>query len=380
MTASPWQRPLADARFDVAVVGGGIIGAATAFALWEMRPDLRVAVVEAERLAHGASGRNAGFLLLGTHADYASAADAYGRDVARRVWAFTAEALELALAVPEAGAQRTGSVLAAGTPDEARRLQRARDLMAQDGIEARWDADARTGTRGFFGTLAVPDGGAVDPVRLVRALAARSRAALLEHTRVERLEAAGDGVRLVLCGGGEIRAERVLVATNARVPDLVPPLEGIVRPVRAQMLATAPVAPLLPAPVYSHDGFYYVRQTSDGHVLVGGARHRHQAAELGHDDRTTEALQADLEAYLGVHVPGAARAPVVRRWSGTMGFSPDGLPMLGDVPGVPGAVFAAGFTGHGMGYGLRFGRLAARRLLGEPDDADSLFDARRLAS
>ncbi|HEX9953502.1 MAG TPA: FAD-binding oxidoreductase [Rubricoccaceae bacterium] len=380
MTVSPWQRPLADTRFDVVIVGGGIIGVATAHALGEMRPGLRVAVLESERLAHGASGRNAGFLLLGTHADYASAVDAYGRDVARRIWAFTAENLALALAFPGSGAVRTGSLLGAGSPEEARRLFRSRDLLGEDGVETTWSAGDGFGTRGFAGTLHVPDGGAVDPVRLVRALAASSGAEIHEHTRVECLQSDGEAVRLCLVGGGQIEADRVLVATNARASDLVPALAGVVRPVRAQMLATAPVAPCLPVPVYSHDGFYYARQMPDGHVLVGGARHLHEAAEVGHGDGTTEALQSDLEAYLCAHIPGAAGAPVVRRWAGTMGFSPDGLPLLGDVPGVPGAIYATGFTGHGMGYGLRFGRLAARRLVGVPDDAESLFSAARLAS
>ena len=380
MTVSPWHRPLADARFDVAIVGGGIIGVATAHALGEMRPGLRVAVLDSERLAHGASGRNAGFLLLGTHADYASAVDAYGRDAARRIWAFTAENLALALALPGSGAVRTGSLLAAGSDEEAARLVRSRDLLAEDGVESAWSAGDGFGTRGFAGTLHVPEGGAVDPVCLVRALAAASGAEIHEHTRVERLHPEGGAVCLDVAGGGRVRADRVLVATNARASDLVPHLAGVVRPVRAQMLATAPVAPFLPAPVYSHDGFYYARQTSEGHVLVGGARHLHEAAEVGHGDATTEALQADLEGYLAEHLPGAVGAPVVRRWAGTMGFSPDSLPLLGDVPGVPGAAYAAGFTGHGMGLGLRFGRLAARRLLGLPDDAESLFSAARLAS
>lgn len=379
-TVSPWQRPLGDAVCDVAIVGGGIAGTSAAYALGQMRPDLRVVLLEAERIAWGASGRNAGFLLLGTHADYASAVDAYGRDVARRVWAFTAETLAEALALPGAGAVRTGSLLAAGSAAEAERLVRSRDLLAEDGVGAEWSAGDGFGTRGFAGTLFVPDGGAVDPVRLVRTLAAASGAEVREHTRVERLEPAGTGVRLVLAGGGAVEAPRVYVAANAALPALVPDLAHVVRPVRAQMLATEPVAAFLSVPVYSHDGFFYARQTPNGRVLLGGARHLHEADEVGHADATTEALQADLEAYLRAHLPAAAGAAVERRWSGTMGFSPDGLPVLGDVPGVAGAVYAAGFTGHGMGYGLRFGRLAARRILGEADDADSLFSAVRLAS
>lgn len=381
MTASPWQRPLGTTTCDVAIVGGGVIGTATAYALSHLAPDLRAVLLESGRLAGAASGRNAGFLMLGTHADYASAVDAYGRDVARRVWAFTAEALDEALALTGSGAVRTGSVLAAGSPDEALRLQRAQALLAEDGVDSEWrPAGEAFGMRGFGGTLFVPDGGAVDPVRLVRRLAAASGADVREQTGVERLEASGGSVRLPVEGGGVVEASRVLVATNARVEALVPSLAGVVRPVRAQMLATAPVEASLPAPVYSHDGYFYVRQTPDGRVLVGGARHLHEAEEVGHEDATTPTLQADLEAYLAAHIPAASGAPVERRWAGTMGFSPDGLPLLGDVPGVPGAVFAAGFTGHGMGYGLRFGRLAARRLLGLADDAESLFSASRLAS
>ena len=380
MTASPWQRPLGTVRCDVAIVGAGVIGAATAYALSHLAPGLRVVVVDAGRVASGASGRNAGFLLLGTHADYASAADAYGRDTARRVWAFTAEALAEALALAGSGAVRAGSALAAGSPGEAVRLERSHAMLAEEGIKSLWHSGSPAGTSGFAGTLVVHDGGTVDPVRFVRRLVAASGADVREDTRVERVEPAGSGVRLVLDGGGAVEAERVLVATNARAGELVPSLVGVVRPVRAQMLATVPVAACLPVPVYSHDGYYYVRQAPDGRVLVGGARHLHEAAEVGHGDETTSALQADLEAYLAAHIPAAAGVPVERRWAGTMGFSPDGLPILADVPGVPGAVVAAGFTGHGMGYGMRFGRLAARRLLGVADDAETLFAAARPAS
>ena len=383
-TVSLWQRtPRLDA--DVAIVGGGIIGTATAWALHRLDPTLRVAILEAERLAHGASGRNAGFLLLGTASDYASAVDAYGRDAARRIWAFTREAYEMAAEIGtrrEVGFQATGSVLAAGTDAEADRLRRARTLMAEDGIESAWwdesDLDDRVAAVGFPGALFVPTGGAIDPARLVRALAEESGAEVVTGWRAEVVEAEGGRVRLGAVGGGEVVADRVLIATNAYLPQLLPELSPLVRPVRAQMLATAPTAPFLDVPVYSHDGYYYVRQRPDGRVLVGGARHLHVEEEVGYADATTEALQADLERYLAEHFPYWPGLPVERRWSGTMGFSPDGLPALGGVSGVDGAHVAVGFTGHGMGYALRFGLLAARTLLGRTDPAFDLFDAKRL--
>jgi len=116
-TASLWQRP-PSLSSDVVIVGAGVIGAATAWALHLLAPGLRVTILEAERPAFGASGRNAGFLLLGTSSDYASAVDAYGRDRARRIWAFTHEAYDAAAAIGarhDVGFRPTGSVLAAAT-------------------------------------------------------------------------------------------------------------------------------------------------------------------------------------------------------------------------------------------------------------------------
>ena len=383
-TVSLWQRP-PTVEADVVIVGGGVIGTATAWALRRLAPDLRVAILEAERLAHGASGRNAGFLLLGTASDYASAVERYGRDAARRIRAFTAEAFRLAADVGRrraVGFQTTGAVIAGSDSDEADRLRQSRALLAEDGVETEWwdpaDLDGGIGAVGFEGALFVPEGGAIDPARLVRALADESHAEVHTGWRAAHVESDAGRVRLKAEGGGEAVADRVLLATNAYLPTLVPALAHVVRPVRAQMLATAPVLPTLPVPVYSHEGYYYVRQRADGRVLLGGARHLHRDAEVGYEDATTDALQTSLRDYLTAHFPALADAPVERRWSGTMGFSPDGLPVLGPVPGVEGAQFAAGFTGHGMGYALRFGELAARTLLGEPDSASDLFHSSRV--
>ena len=63
-----------------------------------------------------------------------------------------------------------------------------------------------------------------------------------------------------------------------------------------------------------------------------------------------------------------------------MGFSPDGLPVIGAVRGLEDVFYAAGFTGHGMGYALRFGELAARTLLGESDPDLDVFTADRMTT
>ena len=63
-----------------------------------------------------------------------------------------------------------------------------------------------------------------------------------------------------------------------------------------------------------------------------------------------------------------------------MGFSPDGLPVVGTVPGIDGALFACGFTGHGMAYGFRVGRMLAELALGLPAADADLFTPERLTT
>lgn len=367
----------------MAVVGGGIIGVSTAAAIRSLDPKVTVLLLEADRIGSGASGRNAGFVMPGTHTDYLTAADQYGEEVARRIWQFTLENITLVqeLDAPAIEFEATGSVLAAGDEEEARRLEHAAPLMtAVTDRVAYLDAPTlsrRTGSTGFHGGLAMGDGGVVNPVLLVQRLAARSGATVLENWPVDSISQAGDGWR-VEGPGGQVDADRVVLCANAYLPRLLSGAAHWVRPVRAQMLSTAPTDHFLNVPVYSHGGYFYMRQRRDGRILLGGARHLHRDVEVGYEDAVTEPLQADLEHYLALHFPQLAGLAVERRWSGTMGFSPDGLPVAGHVPHMPGVFAACGFTGHGMGYGLRFGQMMARLVLGLGDEAHNLFDVARL--
>lgn len=371
----------------MAVVGGGIIGCSTAYWLRRIEPGLRIAVVEAGRLASGASGRNAGFLLQGTSQDYYADVEGYGDDKARRLWHFTRENRDLILTDLDRrtiDAEASGSLTVAGSEKEDKRLQTVVSRMRADGAPVAYlpsgETNRRLRSKGFYGSLYVPSGAMLNPLRLVRHIAERGGADLLEHHAVERLDLQGQGV-ILETSLRRIRARQVVLCLNAYLPRLLPELGRYVRPVRAQMLATEQMpSRWLEVPAYSHEGYFYIRQLKGGEVLLGGARHLHEKEEVGHEDATTPALQADLEGYLHEYFPQTKGVKVAQRWSGVMGFSPDGLPVIGAVPGLPNSFWAAGFTGHGMGYGFRFGRLMAEVALGvaHPEGYD-LFTAERFA-
>lgn len=387
MTQSIWQHAgrAPDHFCDVAIVGGGVVGCATAYWISRLQPDRHVVIVEAGAVAGGASGRNAGFLLQGALSDHLKDCAAYGREAARRLWRFTRENRDMLFSELDGSAfelESSGSLVVAGSHEEDRRLRACVGIMRSHGAPSTYFTPEETNRRlasvGFGGSLYVPSGGMLNPVALVRHLAALSGAQLCEHASVRSIERRQNGIA-VETDRRTICADRVVVAINAWLPQLFPLLARYVRPVRAQMFSTrASSRRWLDVPVYSHDGCYYARQSKHGVFLVGGARYRHADDEVGFDDVVTEGVQEDLEAYVRAHFPEALE--VERRWSGVMGFSPDHLPVVGELPDLPGSVWAGGFSGHGMGYGFRFGRLLAEMVAGRtrPDGLE-LFTTERFA-
>ncbi|HSP64609.1 MAG TPA: FAD-binding oxidoreductase [Candidatus Deferrimicrobium sp.] len=340
----------------MAIVGGGITGVALLNAL--RRRDVDAVLLERERLASGASGRNAGFLLAGAAENYARAVQRFGRATAAEVWAFTIENHALvatAAAGFDAAHHVRGGVVAALDMTEAASLEESAVLLAADGLPGVIGPPA--GHPAAVCSLLSPGDGEIDPVRLVTGMASPHRDRIHERCEAVAVED-GDNIATVRLRGGAIEASAVVVATNAWAPQLLPSIP--IRPVRAQMLASAPAPPLIPRPVYAEWGHRYWRQRDDGAVLVGGFRNRAIAEEAGYDVVTTPLIQGHLEGQLrdlGVI------ADVTHRWAGTMGFSEDGLPLVGRAPGCRRVHVCAGYTGHGMGFAVNAASALARNLL-----------------
>jgi glycine/D-amino acid oxidase-like deaminating enzyme len=337
-------------RADVVVVGGGITGVSALHHLSGRGVD--AVVLERHRLAAGASGRNAGFLLMGVAANYALAVRTYGRDVAREVWHFTAgNHTRLAeLLAGRAGHARRGSLTLAITAEEAELLRESEQLLREDRLPGRLIASH---------ALLNEADGEVDPAQAVGVIADESHGAPIhEGVNVAALEPSQHGVR-VHTDRGEIVAGAVLLATNAYTSALAPHVP--IRPVRAQMLATEPVAArVAERPTYAHWGYRYWRQRDDGCVLVGGWRDTAVDQEVGTDAVPNPAVQRHLDTHLGQL---DVASPVTHRWAGIMGFSPDELPLVGAVPGMQNVHVCGGYTGHGMGFAFDAARAAVAQIL-----------------
>jgi gamma-glutamylputrescine oxidase len=107
----------------------------------------------------------------------------------------------------------------------------------------------------------------------------------------------------------------------------------------------------------------YYRMTFDNRLLIGGGRKAYKTLENDTtDDRITDPVQRYLDAYLRDKFPDVT-APVERRWAGIMGFSIDGLPLVGTLPDMPRVGFAVGFHGHGLAFGAGVAERAVDHVL-----------------
>lgn len=375
-----------DQECDVAVVGAGLCGASVVHAL--AAAGVRVGWLEAGTVSSGASGRNAGFLLQGTAERYSRAIGVMGRQRARAVHQISREnhtamaqtATDLAI---DCGYMRRGALQLAGSAEEESDLLESAQLLREDGFAAEVrqgnSLDAVYRDAGFRIGVHITDDGELDPARFVRGVSAAAVAKgvqLYEHSRVTSIGAGGPGDMALRTESGTLKSQVVVLCTNAYTGALSDWFADKVDPVRGQMLATAPAPPLFACPVYADHGFDYWRQDEFGRIVLGGWRNLDPNAERGTEEVLHPTIQTRMAEFLH-RFPAMREVPVTHRWAGTMGFSRDGLPIVGPVPGLPGAFAAAGFTGHGFGFAWTCGQALAQLVLEGTSPVADLFTSRR---
>jgi len=73
---------------------------------------------------------------------------------------------------------------------------------------------------------------------------------------------------------------------------------------------------------------------------------------------------SDTYQRAGILLPALQRAPITAAWAGYIDSTPDGIPAISEVQGLPGLILAAGFSGHGFGIGPGAGHLVADLITG----------------
>jgi glycine/D-amino acid oxidase-like deaminating enzyme len=388
------------ATVDVVVVGAGIAGISTALHLAAAGVD--VLVVDAGDVAGRASGRNDGQLLLGLGEHYNRIVGQFGADKARLLWSFIRDNNRaLKHAIVEHGIAcdlvDQGGLRLAETAHEARELAEAAALLAAEDIAhellpAAALAQRVPAARGYFGGLQLPGEAIVQPVTMVRGLAAaaqRAGAQLRERTTVTAIDGKAGDFTVALAGGSSVRAAIVVHCTSTLARHLDPSgfLARAVFPFRGQVLATEPLprellAGFPPYAMSSNFCYEYFRVHRDRFV-IGGMRWSVRGEEVGilDDSAHNPEVTANLRAYVDRHFPGLAATPFPHVWTGIMAGTGDGLPLLGALPGQEGVFALLAFNGYGLSFAFAAGHCLAEAIVHGHSEhpAAALFAPRRFA-
>jgi glycine/D-amino acid oxidase-like deaminating enzyme len=341
-----------DVKADVCVIGLGGSGLTAVDEL--LSRGARVVGIDAGSVAGGAAGRNGGFLLAGLAHPHHRVVAQVGRDRAARLHALTlAEMERIAVTAPET-VRRTGSLRIEDTAEgRADCAAQAAGLRADGFAVEEYDGDEGHG-------LLFPGDGVLQPLARCRGLTRtllRRGASLHEGTPAITIRRGR-----VDTPTGNVACDAVIVCVDGGLGRLLPELATVVRPVRLQMLATAPTHEVsVSRPVYLRDGYEYWQQLPDGRVAVGGFRDVGGADEETEDSSPTAPVQAAIERLLRERI--GVSAPVTARWAATVGYTRSGLPFVGQVR--DGVLAAGGYCGTGNVVGALCGRALAALALGE---------------
>ncbi len=406
------------AAADVVVIGGGIIGVFTAYYL--ARRGVSVAVVEKGRIGAEQSSRNWGWCRQQNR-------DARELPMASKsldLWEqFAAESGE------DTGFRRCGLLYLSNDEAEIARWARWRDFARTVGVTTHMLSSREAAERGratgraWKGGVFSPSDGTADPGKAAPAVAAaliRLGGSVHQHCAARGIELEGGRVSGVITEAGVIKTRTAVLAGGAWASSFCRQL-GIRFPqatVRQSILSVAPVAQRLPDALVSAD--VSVTRRSDGRyaLAISGSGHVDPTMQLlrfapqflpmfaqrwrkvrpgglqgihnGHESLARWRLdaptpmervrilnpKADERMVRKIRhraidlLPQLRDAPITHTWAGYIDSTPDGVPGIGEVPGVPGFILAAGFSGHGFGIGPGAGHLIADLATG----ARPLFD------
>lgn len=387
----PSQRPAleADLAGDLVVVGGGFSGLWTALLAKERDPGRKVVLIEADRVASAATGRNGGFCSASlTHsqangrARFPAEFDAIDRLGRRNLDEIEATISRYRIACDF---ERTGSLAVATEPYQAAQLAAWAGEKTLDQQRVRAEVNSPTYLAGFWQR----DGTAmVDPAKLAWGLcrAAESLGVrVFENTRVIRVERAGKHLRLRTNTQADVTARNVALGTNA-FPSLVRRMRWHTVPVYDYILVTQPLttSQLLSLGWRNRQGlsdlgnqFHYYRLTADNRILWGGydaIYHFGRNIRLTYDQRP--ATFQRLASHFFTTFPQLEGIRFTHRWGGAIDTCTRFCAFYGTA--YTGQVaYAAGYTGLGVGA-TRFGANVMLDLLaGELTERTKLTMVRR---
>ena len=374
---------------DIVIVGGGLAGLSTAIAIMEMSPFAKVSVLEAAFVGYGASGRSGGLMsplaapiwLLSAqrNADHAWAIK-HLRSLVDDAAAWIGKA------IPESEIKSETLTLESIGKLTGLGLETLSGILDHGDIGHRLTANpARPGSDAL--SMACHT---VNPFGLVQGLARHARALgvkIYEGIQVERIEDSVNGACILLANGHAVRADTVVVCTNAYSDTIAMARKARGKVVSNYMLATKPLAAQTQAMIAKSgrftvelNGAYVFYRLHEGRLLFGGIDKLGRPGGGGF--HVPAEVLIKLEALMQQSFPGTEPLEIDQAWGGQYHLTATDLPEIRRLLQVRGGeagsiVMNTGYGGTGIALTLAMGARVAALALRQPaieQDDERLLD------
>ena len=392
-------------RTDVLVIGSGITGACVAYNLLDRLDPPSVLILEARTACSGATGRNGGHTKHASYRKFLDNVKSEGEVEAAKIARFEYDCMKAVHAFARKHGIQCDSwegdtvdvmydegqlAKAKKAVAEMKRVLGSDDPVSNYSFWTTEQTASKFLIEGSLGSVSYAAGSlsAYKFVSGVLDLAIMKGLNLQTQTPACKIIKDDDeqSFWIVETPRGSIEAKNVVLATNGYTAHLYPALQGVIVPLRGHMTAQRPGSSLPKTGLsmtYSfiyEDGYEYMipRPAGSrfaGDIMIGGGSTKAPNAGIDEfgttDDTTTDAvilnyLKDSTTTYFGSnwgrdHPDGRIR----RAWTGIMGYSADGFPLIGPVPDECGLYIAASFQGSGMVLSLSCAKALVNLINGE---------------
>ena len=374
--ASSESYPVAEGRLtaEICIVGGGLAGLTAALEL--ARAGRSVLLLEAERVAWGASGRNGGFVSPGYSTSLSAIERRTGREQATELYRLTMEgvgivrrnieSLGIADAAPSPGITRVvrydgGAALQAERDAQEKRFGRKLRYLGRD------ETQAQLRSPKYHAALADDDSFHFHPLNYARGLAReilRLGGKVHEGSPVLSCELEGP-VKRLRTAQATIEAEQVLFTTGGYTGSLLAPLKRSFLPIATYVLLTEAAPELIGQAIRTSAGIGDDRRAGDYYRLVEGGSRILWGGRI--TTRTSEPrdVAALLRREMVTTYPQLAPLKVDLAWSGLMSYARHLMPQIGQYR--PGVWYCTAFGGHGMNTTAIGGTVISEAIRGDSD-------------
>jgi len=363
---------------DVCVVGAGFTGLSAALELAER--GFTVAVVEAETVGWGASGRNGGQICTGFSTSMNKLEAQVGKDDARKCWALAEEAKTLMRERIERYAidcdLKWGYINVAPKPGDRSYLEEMQAEYAAYGYDdteilSKEQLEERLGSRLYHGALRDGGAGHLHPLNYCLGLADAAighGAKIFENSEVTRVDTGAKPQ--VHTSQGVVKAKFVVIAGNAYLGKLMPGLYAKIMPVGSFILATEPLGENRARGLIRDDDAIcdtnfvvdYFRLSGDQRMLFGG--------RCSYSTIEPKDLAGFMRPRLLKVFPQLDDVKLEYCWGGYIGITMNRIPDMGRIGDT--VYYAHGYSGQGVLLTGIYGKLIAEAIAGQAERFDLL--------